>query len=79
MKRAALFALLLSCGAQLSLAANVPIANAGFEDFVLTCTAGPFCNDSNVPGSNRLFDGRKSGAAWTEPRNSLDRQRTRSG
>jgi hapalindole biogenesis HpiC1 cyclase-like protein len=52
MRRAALFALLISCGAQLSLAANVPIANAGFEDFVLTCTAGPLCNEGNV-------------AAWT--------------
>jgi hypothetical protein len=38
-----LVALLISCGAQLSLAANVPIANAGFEDVVLTCTAGPAC------------------------------------
>jgi hypothetical protein len=36
-------ALLISCGAQLSLAANVPIVNAGFEDVVLTCTAGPTC------------------------------------
>src|SRR5262245_13800186 len=43
MRRGALFALLISCGAQLSLAANVPIANAGFEDVVLTCTAGPSC------------------------------------
>ena len=42
MRSGALFALLISCGAQLSLAANVPIANAGFEDVVLTCT-GPNC------------------------------------
>ena len=52
MRRGALFAaLLISFGAQLSLAANVPIANAGFEDVALTCTAGPFCASlGNVTG-----------------------------
>ena len=44
MGRGALFAaLLIFYGAQLSLAANVPIANAGFEDVVLPCTAAPDC------------------------------------
>lgn len=51
MRRAALFVLLISWGASLSLAANVPITNAGFEDVVLTCVAGPLCYaDGNVAG-----------------------------
>jgi hypothetical protein len=52
MRRGALLvALLISCGAQLSVAANVPISNAGFEDVVLDCTAGPLCNVlGNVSG-----------------------------
>ena len=48
MKRRALFAaLLIFCGAQLSVAANVFIANAGFEDVVLPCTADPTCYIAN--------------------------------
>jgi hypothetical protein len=51
MKRGALFAaLLIFCGAQLSVAANVFIANAGFEDVALPCSAGPLCNDGNLTG-----------------------------
>jgi len=51
MRRGALFALLISCGAQLALAANVPIANAGFEDVVLTCAAGPSCYSQGSIGA----------------------------
>src|SRR5262249_10285049 len=45
MRRRVLFAaLLIVCGAKLFLAANAPIANAGFEDVALSCTAGPTCH-----------------------------------
>jgi hypothetical protein len=59
MRREVLFAaLLISFGAQWSFPANVPIANAGFEDVALTCTAGPFCVAGNVgawTGTGQFF------------------------
>src|SRR5262249_31701066 len=51
MRRGALFvALFIYCGAQLSVAANVPIANAGFEDVVLACSGVPSCYLGKVAG-----------------------------